>query len=164
MSDYLGINILRVIRGLVFVAFCMTPIWAYTGKVIKPKAANPQANSGVRTLNIAPVQMQQAAINVPSATGAIRRQAMLNARSLVLPVSRAAAKAASSGAAQQSEWDLWINEANSTPIFMQAKPSNGAAKRAVGVSAEELVMGFVEANAGLWTDGCPRARSGKRVH
>ena len=156
MLDHLGINTFRILRALIVVAFCMTPIWAYTGKIIKPKAAYPQANSGVRTLNIAPIQMQQSVINVPSATGGIRRQAMLNARSLVLPVSGAAAKAASSSAAQQSEWDLWINEANSTPIFMQAKPSRGAAKRAAGVRSAELVMDFVEANAGLFKLRQPR--------
>ena len=66
MLDHLGINTFRILRALIVVAFCITPIWAYTGKIIKPKAAYPQANSGVRTLNIAPIQMQQSVINVPS--------------------------------------------------------------------------------------------------
>lgn len=140
-------------------ALLLTPSWGYDGKVVKSKRVDPAASVAARSLSPMPFRGQSANAGNAGATAASSsayRHMMLNSRlALALP-SLGAAKSAAATAPPQGEWELWLDGDRNTPIFLQAKNKAGAGKRPVGVRSEEMVLDFVEANAGLFRLRQPR--------
>ena len=56
-----------------------------------------------------------------------------------------------------AEWELWKDGKSDTPIFLQLRSGNRAAKRLAAVAGEALVLDFIEANAGLFRLRDPRS-------
>ena len=130
-------------------ALSASPSWGFTNKTAKAGRA-PSMASPARSLNLAPfgggTQSSQ-----PAST--IRHQTLAGGQSLVLPTRSGSGKVAVSS---QEAWDMWVDEATSTPIFMQSRGKTGAAKRATGLSSTEQVLSFVEAHAGVFNLRQPR--------
>ncbi len=135
---------------LLLATLSVTPTSGYANKISKAGRTQSTANA-TRSLNLTPFGGSGTSASQPSST--IRHQTLSGGQSLVLPTQASAGKVA---VTEQGEWDLWIDETTSTPIFMQAKGGAGAAKRASGLSSAEQVLSFVEANAGLFNLRQPR--------
>ncbi len=148
---------MRLASTVVLTLLFLTPSWGYDGKVVKSKRVDPVANPSNRSLSTAPFQGQRPNASIAAASPRAHQQRMLNTRLSAVPLLSGAAKSASAIAPSQSEWELWLDEDRNTPIFLQAKNNSAAAKRAVGVRGEEIVMDFVEANAELFRLHQPRS-------
>ncbi len=131
MRKTLRSTIERAVLTFFTLLLCASPTLARSGKAIKPPTPTGQ-QSGARTLNLAPPTQQR-----PS-----------QARGpLAVPRLRASLRAGKLAA--EAEWDVWKDGASDTPIFLQRRPGQRAAKRAA-VAGETLVLDFIEANAALF--------------
>ncbi len=145
-----------VICGLLLVMLSWAPVNAYDGKVVKAKRATPEENSGPRSLNLAPFQMPNAK-PIEGGTSISKRQMVLSSRPSVLPSPIGVGKKVPTIDPHQQKWEVWINDTNDTPILLKAMEKTAAAKIAVGKkSGEEVILDFIEANAGLFNLKQPR--------
>jgi len=121
----------RALLALFTLLLCASPTLARSGKALKPPAPTGQ-QPGARTLNLAPpVQQQPSQARGP------------------LAVPRLTASLRAGKLAAGAEWDIWKDGPSDTPIFLQRRPGQRAAKR-VAVAGQVLVLDFIEANSSLF--------------
>ena len=157
MTKHRFFSFTRIAGALLLVPFLVAPSWSgIGGKAVKKPRDNSAVAPGSRTVSLAPFQNQNSNASQGIAGGSAAGMAQhlrIRSGSLVLPINAGAAKASGSfGSSYAGEWDVWLDDQNATPIFLQATASSGAGapagagKRAAGITSEEMLVQFVDDN------------------